>query len=419
MIPIFAVSQDVVIALAGAALLAAVGVLGAWLPKLRRVGRAMAATHAGSTAPGGIPGDAPAPGGVAAAAGVSVVVYTCGNAEGLATLIASLRAQEYAGPWEVVVVNDGHDPEVDDFLTIAGSNAGEWLRSTFTPRDARSSGRKKLALTLAIKAARFPAVLLLTSASRLPGPGWLRAMAAPLTAGSADIVVGYAGPCRGDCARPGLLGRRLRHQMLIDDLLWLADALARRPWRGDGDNMGMRRSIFFDQSGFGNSLDLAYGDDDVFISDAATRSNTAVVLAAPARVATEAPADAPAFYRTKRERHALMGRWCRRRPALRHALAALMPWAWLAATVAAAALILTALPGLAPADSAGARPLLMMLGGVALVALLLWTALGVAFNRVSMALTGRHMRWTALGALLARPLHRRPRRPARAWSQPL
>lgn len=377
--------------------MAATVVAAIYLPMLRRVARA--ALRPAATGEGG-------------GQGVSVIVYTYANAKGLAKVVESLRAQDYDGPWEVVVVNDGKDSAVADYLTIAGSNAGQWLRSTFTPPDGHSTPRKKLALTLGIKAARYPSVLLLTSESRLPGPGWLRAMAAPLCSGDAELVVGYAGPSRGDMAQRRLMGRRMRRHMLLDDAEWLGDALAGRTWRADGDNMGMRRTLFFDHAGYGNSLDLEYGDDDVFVSEAATRSNTATVLAASARVATEAPADAPSYYRHRRARHVAMEPYCSRLPRARRALAAGALWLWLTASAAVALL----LAGDCPAAFSPERlqTSVAALGGVALAALLLWAALAVAFNRVSTVLTGRHLRWTVVGTLLTHyPRRRRHRDYAR------
>lgn len=407
-IPTFAVSQYFSIALAATALVAAVGLVALYLPMLRRLGRAArgSASAAGTSGGSCVQGD-----------GVSVIVYTHANAKGLAKVLTDLRAQDFDGKWEVVVVNDGKDSDVDDYLTIAGSNSGQWLRSTFTPPVAHGLSRKKLALTLGIKAARYPAVLLLTSESRLPGQGWLKAMSAPLCSGEADLVVGYAGPCYSDIAQRRLLGRRSRRHLLLDDLLWLDDALTGHAWRGDGDNMGLRRSLFFDHSGFGNSLNLQYGDDDVFVSDTATDGNTAVVLSGAARVSTEAPLDAPAYYRHKRERHAMMQPYCSRRPRWRRLVAAVLPWVWLIATVAALATVVADLPAaLAPALAHGAAA---TLGGVGLTAIALWTTLGVAFNRVSTTLTGRHLRWAVVGMLLTHPFSRRPRRALRSWQPPL
>ena len=102
-------------------------------------------------------------------------------------------------------------------------------------------------------------------------------MTAPFHDREIDLVLGYAGPGASD-TESHRLSRGMRHDILVGDMEWLSDAIDGKPWRGDGDNIGIRRSMFFNNMGFGNSLNLQYGDDDVFVSEVATGSNTAVVL---------------------------------------------------------------------------------------------------------------------------------------------
>ena len=348
---------------------------------------------------------------------VSVVVYTYANSKGLDEVIKSLYGQEYDAPTEIIVVNDGKDNGVEDFLTIASTRYPD-LRSTFTPHDTRNISRKKLALTLGIKAARYPVVLLLTSESRIRGSRWLAEMAAPFADDSIDLVLGYAGPGDADVKRR-VLSRGMRHDILLGDIEWLGDALDGAAWRADGDNMGLRRSMFFERMGFGNSLNLQYGDDDVFISESATASNTAVVLVPEAIAVTEAPADMPAYYRFKRERHAMMDAYCTRRPSMRIAFEYILPWIWLLSAVAACVLALLDISeAFAPS---GLALTCGVLGAVVLGAVALWVSLGMAFSRVSMLLAGRRLRWGVIGMLLSRPVRRwrwRPRKAPRSWQRP-
>ncbi len=401
MILTFAVNQNISVILSSLALLSAVILLVLWLCRLRMLRRALCKkTDSGSGKPP-----------------VSVVIYTYANCKGLQETLDKVRAQKYDGPMEIIVVNDGKDHAVDDLLTIAETTEPR-LRSTFTPHDTRNISRKKLALTLGIKATRHPVVVLLTSESRPAGEEWLSAMAAPFADEAIDLVLGYAAPSRSDIDG-GILGRGLRHDMLLDDIIWLSDAESGNTWRGDGDNMAIRRRMFFDNMGYGNSLNLQYGDDDVFVSDTATAGNSAVVLSPQAHVATEAPGDTPRFYRNKRERHDLMASYCSRRPRWRVAMLDMLPWCWLIASLGAC---VAAMWGLSDAFSASARIFtLSILGTVLLSAAVLWIWLGVAFNRVSTHLTGCPLRWTVAAALLSHPLRHmrwRPRKAPRSWQQP-
>ena len=159
----------------------------------------------------------------------------------------ALHEQHYDGSKEIIVVNDGKDNGVEDFLTTV-ENTYPGLRRTFTPYDTRNISRKKLALTLGIKAAHNPIVLFLTSESRLPGPCWLSSMTAPFQRQEIDLVLGYAGPGASD-TESHRLSRGMRHDILVGDMEWLSDAIDGKPWRGDGDNIGIRRSMFFQQHG--------------------------------------------------------------------------------------------------------------------------------------------------------------------------
>lgn len=401
MILSFAASQELSVAFAAIACIAAVVLIIIYIPMLKRL------RHALSDSPAPESGTLP----------VSVIVYTYANSKGLEEVIKGLHEQHYDAAKEIIVVNDGKDNGVEDLLTTI-ENTYPGLRRTFTPYDTRNISRKKLALTLGIKAAHNPIVLFLTSESRLPGPYWLSAMTAPFHDRDIDMVLGYAGPGKSD-TDSRRLSRGMHHDILISDMEWLADAIDSKPWRGDGDNMGIRRSMFFSHMGFGNSLNLQYGDDDVFVSEVATDSNTAVVLSPDSRVTTEAPDDTPGYYRIKRERHRLMENFCTKRPNTRIAAAYILPWIWFLATLAASVCTICisggAFSGVNMAFSC------TVLGSIALAGIALWATLGIAFNRVAMALDQRHMLWSVPYALLSRPIRRwswRKQTAPRSWQQP-
>ena len=63
-----------------------------------------------------------------------------------------------------------------------------------------------------------------------------------------------------------------------DTVAWLSDAIAGKAWRGTEYNLAYRRDTFFRNKGFSSCLNLRHGDDDIFVSQVATRANTAVEL---------------------------------------------------------------------------------------------------------------------------------------------
>ena len=56
------------------------------------------------------------------------------------------------------------------------------------------------------------------------------------------------------------------------------------PYMGEGTNVVYRKSLFFGHKGFSRTLNLRYGDDDLFINEVATPQNTRVEISPESRV---------------------------------------------------------------------------------------------------------------------------------------
>lgn len=206
--------------------------------------------------------------------GASIIVYSVDGSERLETLLPALLGQKYNGEFEVIVVNEGDTQHVRDVvepLQITHRN----LYLTHTPDGARNLSRKKLSITLGIKAARYDITVLTGADAIIDSPAWLSLMMRNFTDGT-DIVLGYAAPAPYDDRRAGCRTRSF--DFVADSLEWLSAAVTGHPWRGTGYNIAYRRSTFFAAKGFSDHLNLRDGDDDIFVSRIATGENTAVEL---------------------------------------------------------------------------------------------------------------------------------------------
>jgi glycosyltransferase involved in cell wall biosynthesis len=314
---------------------------------------------------------------------VSVVIYSYNNPDGLLTLLDQILAQDYSGTFEVIVVHDG---EYTISVADDESHRGRRVYHTFIPNDTRNLSRKKLALTLGIKAAQNDIMLLVTSDTRINSTNWLCRMAAPLANSSTDLVIGYAAP---DDAADRHIGRRNRsHDRLMDSTFYLASAMAGKTYRGDGDNIAYRRSVFFDHKGFSNTLNLHYGDDDLFVSEISNSYNTAVVVATDAQV-TSSPTEPMLSYHYKKLRYDFTSRYTGRGQHIFYGFLSLMLWVWLFLVAAAVALAPLDIPTLAVA-------------GASLLAL--WIPLIVSWYKVSKALSTRRFMLSVPYFMLWRPL---------------
>ena len=203
--------------------------------------------------------------------GVSVVLCAHNEGYNLSQYLPALLTQDYP-LYEVIVVDDGSEDDtramVERYMT-----RDPRLHMTFVPFGARVQSTKKLALTLAAKAAQYD-YLLLTDADCVPeSPHWISEMMKGF-APAKDIVLGFG----AYFYEKGHLNRLIRFDTLFNGLHYLGAALCGHPYMGVGRNLAYRKEFFFASGGFTHLMTNRAGDDDLFVNHVATRTNTAVVL---------------------------------------------------------------------------------------------------------------------------------------------
>lgn len=256
--------------------------------------------------------------------GVSVIIYARDNASDLREMLPEILSQEYpAGKMEVIVVNDGSVDEVTDVVNYLAADHRN-LYITFVPDEAHNLSRKKLAISLGIKAARKEVVVLTTAECRPASQRWLRLMAAPFASPACGVVLGWA-----DIA--SLPGAARRFDEVARGTTWLSAALRGKPYRGTGHNLAYRRDLFFEAKGFSRSLNLHNGDDDIFINQIANQANCRVVLSPEARMSVNFQRPAAA-YRDLRLRHCFTQRRLPKDARRMMGAGTLAMWTWVAAT---------------------------------------------------------------------------------------
>lgn len=257
----------------------------------------------------------------------SIIVYSNDQTPELEVLLPQLLAQDYAPGYEVIVVNEGDSPRVRavvEDLQMQHRN----LYLTFTPDGARNLSRKKLALTIGIKAARNPVVVITAAGGLVPSTEWLGRIMQHFSAESpVEVVLGMAAPVLDDDNAPG---KRIRaFDLAADTLTWLNDAITGTPWRGTEYNLAYRRDLFFRNKGFSKHLNLRHGDDDIFISEITTADNTAVELS-DLSVVTVPGATTPGAAYDRNVQRRFTRRFIHGRPRL---ISAIGWWAYLVAFV--------------------------------------------------------------------------------------
>jgi cellulose synthase/poly-beta-1,6-N-acetylglucosamine synthase-like glycosyltransferase len=124
------------------------------------------------------------------ASGISIVIPFRNEAPRLSGLLESLMKQEYPGPYEIILVDDGSSDDfskpIDPFLRLPHRPV-RLVRSDFDSRKKLTS--KQQALDAGVAAARYP-YLAFTDADMAFGSGWLVSLARMIPLGY-DLVFGH------------------------------------------------------------------------------------------------------------------------------------------------------------------------------------------------------------------------------------
>jgi glycosyltransferase involved in cell wall biosynthesis len=200
---------------------------------------------------------------------VSIIVYARNEYYNLEKNLPVLLSQNYE-KYEVIVINDGFTDESDMVLTMLERQYPN-LYHTFIPEESKYLSRRKLSLTLGIKAAKYD-ILFFIEAHCIPmSEDWLSSMVKNYKEGTM-IVLGY-------CAytfNKGILHKLVGYDNLLSGIQYLSSAISGRPFSGNGRNLSYRKQLFFDNKGYSQSLNLHAGDDDLFVNQTSTSSNTTV-----------------------------------------------------------------------------------------------------------------------------------------------
>lgn len=200
---------------------------------------------------------------------ISIIIYAREECANLKENLCSILDQDYP-TFEVIVINDGNSDGSEDYL-IQLENRYQYLYHSFIPASSRYISRKKLAVMLGIKAAKYEWLVMTHANCRPQSDQWLKIMARNFTSHT-QVVLGYSGYERGH----GWLHKRVCYDNLFTSMRYLGFALAGHPYMGIGRNMAYRKDVFYKSKGFTEHLNLQRGDDDLFINQIANKENTRV-----------------------------------------------------------------------------------------------------------------------------------------------
>jgi len=203
----------------------------------------------------------------------SIIVCARNEQYNLEKNIPHLLQQQYTNEYEVLVVNDNSEDNTKHVMQWLSRNYSR-LRVINLEKQHKESVGKKYPLSIGIREARNEH-LLLTDADCVPAsPLWAAHMQSAYYKSEIEIVLGYGAYEK----HPGLLNKIIRWETFHSALQYLSYALAGVPYMGVGRNLSYKKTLFNKHKGFASINYIPGGDDDLFISKAATRRNTAIMI---------------------------------------------------------------------------------------------------------------------------------------------
>ncbi len=356
------------------------------LPAVRRIAKAYRDNAEDETA---------GPQCAAAFPSLTVVAYDYARISDIEGYLQSLAAQDYPN-FSVVFVSNASAAEARE-LEEAYATRYPDFHFTFIPPGSHNLSRRKLALTVGIKAAKGEYVLTTLSNCRIPSERWLSLMMEPITSGSGkDICLGISRP---DFAQLRGAGKWYRQfDFTVRTAQWLAAATDGRTVRGDGFNLIFRRDLFFDAKGYSQTIYYNPGDDDLFLTQIADSysGNTAVQLNPDAVLVQDWEGQADKFAKEQKERYDFTRPLLPKQPFLKAAAVSWMQWTVLFSSAAAIAT--------AVISTGISLPALCLLLAALIVSLLFWGMEIALYRRISRMLCSKRLWWAVMPFLLWRPI---------------
>lgn len=202
---------------------------------------------------------------------VSVVIVSRNEYHNLLKTLEPILNQDYP-EFEVVVVNDHSDDETHYFLKDLALLHPR-LKVIQLDRNLNFFSGKKFPLSLGIKSAKYDTILLTDADCYIESNKWIESMQAAFEQ-KTQIVLGYG----AYQVKKGVLNKIIRFDTLLAAMHYLSFAILKSPYMGVGRNLAYSKAMFYERKGFINHYTINSGDDDLFVNQAANKTNTNICI---------------------------------------------------------------------------------------------------------------------------------------------
>lgn len=213
---------------------------------------------------------------------VSILITAHDNLAELERNLPMFLRQQYAADYQVIVVCQSTDGETQDFLKRTAAE-NPHLYYTYIPESSRYMSRKKLQITLGVKAAKHEWIILTEPNCRPSNDKWLQTMVRQCQAPN-HLVLGYVA-----------LDEETKSVRRFDSIRKAYYVLRRAQqtygYRSHMPNVAFRKSDFMKEQGYQGNLEYVRGEYDFLVNKYALYGDTATELDCDAWLIREAPSN--------------------------------------------------------------------------------------------------------------------------------
>lgn len=202
---------------------------------------------------------------------VSVVIAAKNEEYHLKDKLVFFLEQDYP-EFEVIVVNDASTDECE-YVLKAFSKLYPCLKVVNIVENVNKFRGRKFPISLGIKSAKYDHIVLAGADCVPSGFEWLKNLARNFSE-KKEVVLGFCTYTK----QKGLFKFLLQYDNLTTAMNYMGLALSGHPYRGDGRNIAFKKDLFFKVGGFTKHYNLPLGEDDIFIRNVSTATNTTVSL---------------------------------------------------------------------------------------------------------------------------------------------
>ncbi|MBU3009968.1 glycosyltransferase [Polaribacter vadi] len=213
---------------------------------------------------------------------VSIIIFAKNCAQELQENLPLILSQKYS-KFEILLLNNASSDNTAEIIeTFKKEN--ENIKILDIENNEAFWANKKYALTLGIKAARYDQLLFTEAGSKPNSDSWIAEMSKHFTA-KKTIVLGYSKFSN----KKTFLNLFTRFENLFSAIQCFSFTKLGIPFMAFGDNLTYKKDEFFNVKGFINHIKIKNDNGDLFIKDAAHKTNTSFTISEQSFIETKQP----------------------------------------------------------------------------------------------------------------------------------